>query len=618
MGSDFVYGFINAMDGERDPRILVFLFDYVPVFLATFPLAHLTDEMFEVIACYFPIDFNPSASDAATITRDLLAGKLSDCLCGQEGFADECINLLIEKLESQLNVSKLDSLALLSKSSQKFPAERIDSLFPQIWKALKAELLPGTSKDITLAALDALQTVVISMGKNETVCNNILSEITSSTVPLLSDVDSRLFMPAAVIILKCASANKLSAKLITQKCLPAFLLQINKDNAEQQVQRGTLIELSAQLIAACIQNEVTKEIDEKLLETAQFEFINGLMSKTTTNEKLINTSLSALAACAEIVNESNRILVYRAINVYLLNTNNTEIAINVNSALSAFAIRFPDEVSKEIVNELLNTDYFAKKLPSEAISELFEVLCCLIPIRKFCDEILQFLFKNIFNEVDCTSAERTELRLIAIRVLHHILDDDKNEALHREMLTKYNIADQFLTLIHSPCLNTTNDVKLSATDDILYEMSQILRVIVKDLDPDSQKELVEKYLIHVDLQKKTDLYFAVGLLGYLEPTVDLENHFEKLIDELMKLSLNSSDPDVTKLSNQLLCSLFNKCSDTPHHRNVLRKVIDFIKMELKKHNKQAVAVLSWISKGLLTSGHTDASELVDTVNKKHS
>lgn len=113
MGTDFVYGFIGAMDGERDPHLLIFLFDYVPTFLKTFPLGHLTEDMFEVIACYFPIDFNPSPNDAATLTRDLLANKLSNCLCAHEKFAEECINLLVEKLDSQLNVAKLDSLFLL-------------------------------------------------------------------------------------------------------------------------------------------------------------------------------------------------------------------------------------------------------------------------------------------------------------------------------------------------------------------------------------------------------------------------------------------------------------------------------------------------------------------------
>lgn len=113
MGSDFVYGVINAMDGERDPRILLSLYEFIPPFLKAFPLGHLAEDMFEVIACYFPIDFNPSANDPKAITRDLLAEKLAECLCAKVEFSENCFNLLVEKLDSQLNIAKLDSLFLL-------------------------------------------------------------------------------------------------------------------------------------------------------------------------------------------------------------------------------------------------------------------------------------------------------------------------------------------------------------------------------------------------------------------------------------------------------------------------------------------------------------------------
>lgn len=64
MGPDFVYGVISSMDGESDPRNLMILFDTLPIFLREFPLGHLTEEMFEVLACYFPVDFN-----SVTITQ---------------------------------------------------------------------------------------------------------------------------------------------------------------------------------------------------------------------------------------------------------------------------------------------------------------------------------------------------------------------------------------------------------------------------------------------------------------------------------------------------------------------------------------------------------------------
>jgi DNA repair/transcription protein MET18/MMS19 len=57
LGPDFVFGVISMVDGERDPRNLLQLFSMFPHFIRTFPLGHLTEEMFEIMACYFPVDF---------------------------------------------------------------------------------------------------------------------------------------------------------------------------------------------------------------------------------------------------------------------------------------------------------------------------------------------------------------------------------------------------------------------------------------------------------------------------------------------------------------------------------------------------------------------------------
>lgn len=60
MGLDLVYGVISAIDSERDPRNLMFLFRWLPDFLKSIELGQLTEEMFDVISCYFPVDFRPS------------------------------------------------------------------------------------------------------------------------------------------------------------------------------------------------------------------------------------------------------------------------------------------------------------------------------------------------------------------------------------------------------------------------------------------------------------------------------------------------------------------------------------------------------------------------------
>lgn len=113
MGPDLILGILTAIEGERDPRNLLFLFKFMPDFIRKFPLYTFCDEMFEVFACYFPIDFHPTPNDPDAISREILAENLANCLTASKNFCDGCVDLLLEKLESDLTVAKIDSLLLL-------------------------------------------------------------------------------------------------------------------------------------------------------------------------------------------------------------------------------------------------------------------------------------------------------------------------------------------------------------------------------------------------------------------------------------------------------------------------------------------------------------------------
>lgn len=63
MGPDLVYHIITSIDGERDPRNLNYLFSMLPAILRIVSLGHLTEDFYEVMACYFPVDFQPVSFD---------------------------------------------------------------------------------------------------------------------------------------------------------------------------------------------------------------------------------------------------------------------------------------------------------------------------------------------------------------------------------------------------------------------------------------------------------------------------------------------------------------------------------------------------------------------------
>lgn len=120
LGGDFIYNVINSIDGERDTRNVDYIFSIMPEICKKFPLLHLAEEMFESFACYFPIDFNPSKAGERVITRTELAEKLTNCLTASEDFLQWDVPLIVEKLESELTVAKLDSLDLLVSDINKY------------------------------------------------------------------------------------------------------------------------------------------------------------------------------------------------------------------------------------------------------------------------------------------------------------------------------------------------------------------------------------------------------------------------------------------------------------------------------------------------------------------
>lgn len=57
--SEIVLGFLQACDGERDPRCLLLSFHVGRALATHFPLGAMAEDFFESFNCYFPVDFKP-------------------------------------------------------------------------------------------------------------------------------------------------------------------------------------------------------------------------------------------------------------------------------------------------------------------------------------------------------------------------------------------------------------------------------------------------------------------------------------------------------------------------------------------------------------------------------
>jgi DNA repair/transcription protein MET18/MMS19 len=60
----------QAVDEEKDPNNLMVIFSCWPIILANFELEPLTDDAFDTLSCYFPIDFTPQSGIFGSVTRE--------------------------------------------------------------------------------------------------------------------------------------------------------------------------------------------------------------------------------------------------------------------------------------------------------------------------------------------------------------------------------------------------------------------------------------------------------------------------------------------------------------------------------------------------------------------
>uniref|UniRef100_A0A131XHH9 MMS19 nucleotide excision repair protein n=1 Tax=Hyalomma excavatum TaxID=257692 RepID=A0A131XHH9_9ACAR len=177
MGSQFLNGCIQAIEGERDPRCLLQMFAIIPMICKNFILGELEQTLFEVCACYFPIDFNPPPNDTGKISREDLADALLWCMTASAGFGKYCIPLAVEKLGSDLTVAKLDSLKLLIHGADVFPAACFINKAVLIWKQIYSLVFVNRHEVIIPTALNCLSSVSRAISKQKHVLTILFKTI---------------------------------------------------------------------------------------------------------------------------------------------------------------------------------------------------------------------------------------------------------------------------------------------------------------------------------------------------------------------------------------------------------------------------------------------------------
>ncbi|NWZ35499.1 MMS19 protein, partial [Brachypodius atriceps] len=248
LGANFTFGFIQVMDGEKDPRNLLVAFQIVRDLIAKdYALGPFVEELFEVTSCYFPVDFTPPPNDPHGIQREDLILSLRAVLASTPQFAEFLLPLLIEKLDSELQSAKLDSLQTLTACCAIYGQKELQEFLPSLWSSLRREVFQTASEKIEtecLAALHALSACLsrsVLSSDSEDLLDSFLSSILQDCRHHLCEPDMKLVWPSAKLLQAAAGASLRTYHRITHSVLPLLLEQYNKHT--QSSQRRTILEM---------------------------------------------------------------------------------------------------------------------------------------------------------------------------------------------------------------------------------------------------------------------------------------------------------------------------------------------------------------------------------------
>ncbi|XP_032137074.1 MMS19 nucleotide excision repair protein homolog isoform X3 [Sapajus apella] len=248
LGADFTFGFIQVMDGEKDPRNLLVAFRIVHDLISRdYSLGPFVEELFEVTSCYFPIDFTPPPNDPYGIQREDLILSLRNVLASTPRFAEFLLPLLIEKVDSEILSAKLDSLQTLNACCAVYGQKELKDFLPSLWASIRREVFQTASERVEAEGLAALHSLTVCLSRSvlsadaEDLLDSFLNNILQDCRHHLCEPDMKLVWPSAKLLQAAAGASARACDYITSNVLPLLLEQFHKHS--QSSQRRTILEM---------------------------------------------------------------------------------------------------------------------------------------------------------------------------------------------------------------------------------------------------------------------------------------------------------------------------------------------------------------------------------------
>ncbi|KAJ1964135.1 hypothetical protein GGI12_001619 [Dipsacomyces acuminosporus] len=165
IGDDFVLGFAQMLDGEKDPRSLMVAFNIIPRIVELVDIKRHAEDLFDVIFCYFPITFKHRDGDPSSISPESLKKALRACVTCSPYFGEMAVTPLVNKLTSSITSVKIDSLETLTAGARTFDPAAFKPEINTLVDQIREEVVMAADEAVVAAALETLEAVYAAVSQ---------------------------------------------------------------------------------------------------------------------------------------------------------------------------------------------------------------------------------------------------------------------------------------------------------------------------------------------------------------------------------------------------------------------------------------------------------------------
>ncbi|CAJ0591728.1 unnamed protein product [Cylicocyclus nassatus] len=296
LGSDFAMTFIKTMGGERHPKCLPLVFRMFVIVAQLCTLGPFVEDLFEVVACYFPVEFKQTAS--SPITKDLLAEGCLKCLVAHPDFAPYCYLLIEEKFTDDETTpeQREDTCVLLAEAAKVFPAEELVDHLEVLLGGLRVVGLDlkGSLPESVTRALTEITKAVEKIDAEAT--KKLGSQLIENLEPFVLQAEMGL-TERALSLLRCAAeAGPSIRNQIYDQVIPWILMLAQGDVVNVKADRLEILQEGLKALM-----DWAKCIHENGFDTVLSRFQSSLFaSLDAARETAPNEALTALHTCASV------------------------------------------------------------------------------------------------------------------------------------------------------------------------------------------------------------------------------------------------------------------------------------------------------------------------------